>query len=99
MKSWKNEINKYKSYFLSPGEELITLKFISTDQVINFTLVAKNKDTFSRIEEIIYNKYPQYKETENIFLLNGNKVNRHKTLEQNKIKNNDIITLTIFEDE
>ena len=28
-----------------------------------------------------------------------NKVNRHKTLEQNKIKDDDIITLTIFEDE
>ena len=44
---------------------------------------------------MLYKKYPKYTETENYFLVNGNRVNRHKTLEKNNIKNNGIITLYI----
>ena len=34
-------------------------------------------------------------ETVNYFLVGGNKINRSKTIEENNIKNNDIITLII----
>ena len=44
---------------------------------------------------MIYAKYPRYAEEENYFIVNGNKINRNKTLEQNKIKNNDVITLML----
>ena len=44
---------------------------------------------------MLYNKYPKYTDTENYFLVSGKKVNKHKTLENNNIKNNDIITLYI----
>jgi len=89
----KNQINQLKSYFLSPGENLVSIKFISCDQNISFSTLAKPNDTFSKIENILYNNYPKYREIENFFLVNGKKINRHKTLEQNEIKNNDIITL------
>ena len=42
---------------------------------------------------MLYDKYPKYIEFENYFLVNGNRINKQKTLEQNKIKNNDILTL------
>ena len=35
-------------------------------------------------------------ETENYFLVGGSKINRNKTLEQNNIKNDDVITLQIY---
>ena len=44
---------------------------------------------------MLYDKYPQYEDTETFFVVNGNRINRNKTLVQNKIKNNDIITLII----
>ena len=44
---------------------------------------------------MLYEKYPNYKDTENYFLVNGNRINRNRTLEENKIKNNDILTLLI----
>ena len=44
---------------------------------------------------MLYEKYPKYIDTNNFFVVNGNKINRNKTLEQNNIKNNDIITLKI----
>ena len=89
----KNQINQFKSYFLSPGENLISIKFISSDQNINFSTFAKPNDNFSKIENILYNNYPNYKENENYFLVNGNRINKYKTIEENDIKNNDIITL------
>ena len=44
---------------------------------------------------MIYEKYPKYTEGENFFIVNGTKINRGKTLEENNIKNNDIITLMV----
>ena len=91
----ENELNIYKSYFLSPGEKLISVQFISTDQVINnFRAIAKNTDNFSKLEGILYEKYPKFKDTENYFIANGKKVNRNRTLEENQIRNNDILTLS-----
>jgi len=92
----ENELNIYKSYFLSPGEKLISVIFISIDQIVNnFKVIAKNTDKFSKLEDILYEKYPKYKDTENYFIVNGKKINRNRTLEDNKIKNNDILTLSI----
>ena len=95
----EEKIKQLKSYILSPGENLIYIKFISVDQNINFPTVAKVKDKFFKIESILYDYFPKYKDTENIFLVNGKKINTKKTIEDNKIKNNDIITLSIFDDE
>ena len=91
----ENELNRFKSYCLSPGEKLISVQFISTDQIINnFTIIAKNTDKFSKLEDILYEKYPNYKDGDNYFIFNGNKVKRNRTLEENNIKNNDILTLS-----
>ena len=89
----KTQINQFKSYILTPGENLISIKFISCDQNINFSTFAKPSDDFTKIEKILYNNYPNYREIENYFISNGKKINKYKTIEQNGIKNNDIITL------
>jgi len=83
---------------LLPGEKLITIKFISIDQKINFETFAQKTDKFSKLEAFLYEKYPKYIDTENYFLFNGKKLNRHKTLEENEIKDNDILTLGIFDE-
>ena len=98
IKELEKEIEKFKAYCLLPGEELFTIKFISIDQKINYNTVAKNTDNFAKLESSLYDKYPKYKETENYFLVNGNKLNKHKTLVENKIKDNDILTLGIFDE-
>jgi len=97
IKELEKEIEKYKNYCLLPGEKLITIKFISTDKIINFETFAKNTDFFSKLECSLYEKYPKYKDSENYFLVNGKKLNRHRTLEENKIKDNDILTLGVFD--
>jgi len=93
----EQEISLLKSYFLSQDEHLITINFISVDQKINFATLAKTTDPFSKIEQILYKKYPEYLETENMFLFKGERINKNKTIEQNKIKNNDQILLKIID--
>jgi len=98
IKELEKEIEKYKNYCLLPGEKLITINFISIDQKINFNTFAKKTDIFSKLETSLYEYYPQFKETENYFLVNGKKLNRHKTLEENKINDNDTLTLGIIDE-
>ena len=95
----ENEIKQLKSYILSPGEKLIYIKFISVDQTINFSTVAKTNDKFTKIESIVYNNYPDYEEYENYFLVNGRKINKNKTIEENSIKDKDVLTLLKIDDD
>ena len=78
---------------LSEGEKLLSVIFISTNQKVYYSVICKNTDKFSKIENMLYDEYPEYSESENHFLVNGNEVNKFKSLEFNKIKNNDIIVI------
>ena len=84
-----DEIKKLKS----SEEKLMTLIVISNDEIVHYSFICKNTYKFTKIEEMIYEKYPEYKKRENSFVVIGKKINRNKTLEENKIKNSDIITL------
>ena len=98
IKELENEIKKLESYFLQPGEKLLTIRFISTDQIIDQTLYAKDSELFSVLEGQLYNKYPKYREQENFFLGHGQKINRFQSLKDNGIKNNEILTLKRFDE-
>ena len=79
-------------------EKLLNIKFISGSEDVNLSLKAKKTDYFSKIENILYNYYPKYREYKNFFIVNGNKIDTQKTLEDNKIKDNDVIVILIVED-
>jgi len=92
----ENEIKLFRKYYnFSEGEKLILIRFISGAQDIDYSIIAKNTEKFHKIEGMLYDKYPKYIETDNFFVVSGNKINRNKTLKQNNIKNKDIITLKI----
>ena len=76
---------------LSNGEKLIAVNFISVDQRINHNIICTNKTKFYEIEVELYDKYPEYKENDNYFMFNGFKINRWKTLEENRINGYTII--------
>ena len=78
---------------INPGERLMTVIFVSTDQKIHYAIICKNTDKFSTLENKLYDEYPEFSENENYFLVNGNRINRHKDLDYNNIKNSDIVTL------
>ena len=90
-----NEIKSQLKFDLSEGEKLMTVIFTSTKHDCFQSFICKNTDLFSRLEKLLYEKeeYKEYKLIENYFLVGGRKINRYETLEENGIKNNDLITL------
>ena len=95
------EIKNLKLKFpfeLSENEELMSVIFISSDLTIHYSIICKNTDQFTKIETELYKEYPKYKETENYFIVNGNRINKYKSLKENNIKNSNIIELHIFDE-
>ena len=78
---------------INPGEKIIAAQFISTDQKITYAIPCKNTTPFVRVEEKLYEEYPEYKETENHFIHNGTVIKRFKTIEENNIKSGKAIIL------
>ena len=97
----ENEIKQMRQkilYELKSGEELMPIIFISNDQKIHYAFICKNTDKFNTIENLLYEVYPEYQESENYFTVNGQKVNKSKTIQQNNIKPSSIILLNKYED-
>jgi len=90
------EIKKIKSiipFEIFPGDKIMSIIFKSDDQNILYSVLCKYTDKFKRFQNIIYDKYPEYKDYENYFLFNGKKINENETLEENKINDGSIITM------
>ena len=94
----ENEIKLFRKYYrFYEGEELISIKIVSVEKDVDYSLIIKNTEKFTKIGSILYEKYPKYIETENVFLCGGNRINIHKSLKENKIKNGDIIIIAVKE--
>ena len=100
IKELNNEIDKLKEklsrypFELSKEEKLISIIFTSLDENIHYSIICKNTQKFNELEKKLYNDYPGYLESNNFFMINGNKVNKDKSLDENKIRNNDMVILT-----
>ena len=67
-------------------DQILALNFISMDQKLHFAVPCTKKDLFVDIEKKIYEKYPEYRETNNNFLVQGKKILKFKTIEENKLE-------------
>ena len=93
----KDKIISNFPYKLSEGEQLLSVIFVSSDKKIHYSTICKNTDKFSKIENMLYDAYPEYTDSENYFFVNEKKLINIKAQDFNKIKNNDIITLQKIE--
>ena len=91
-KNKTNEIKLNIPIFLQK-EKLISVIFNSFDDNIHYSVICKSTDDFSKIESFLYEKYPEYKKHKKIFISNGNQLDVSRNLEENNIRNSDIITL------
>ena len=95
----ENEINEIKSTIqkeIKSDETIISVIFNSLDENILYSIICKNTDNFKEIEKKFYKKYPEYKNTKNCFISNGRAIDAAKNLNENKIKNSDIITFKLL---
>ena len=75
----------------------MSIIFTNTRQSFYYSAICKNTDIFCNIEAQLYKEFPEYSETENYFTINGMRIKKTKTLDENKIKNNNIILLNVYE--
>ena len=77
------------------SDEIISVLFVTqgNQDITNYSMACKSSDLFSSLEERLYQDYPNYRNIEKIFMVNTNRISRNKTLEENNIKNNDIINI------
>ena len=107
----KNEINKkdeeinalklklqninIKNTKLVSENEMTCVYFTSMDQKIHYPIPCLNSNVFAEIEEKLYLEYPEYRETNNYFIFNGNQILRFKTIKDNKIINGKPVILVV----
>ena len=83
------------------GEKILAVNFVSNgfQGIMNYCLPCKNTDLFVKLEEKLNNDYTQLKDKETYFMVNGRRIKRFKTLDENQIKSNDVINLFLIDDE
>ena len=58
--------------------------------MFNYPMTCKNNKLFFRLEERLYVSFPEYKKVKAIFMVDGRRIFRFQTLDEHKIKRNDI---------
>ena len=96
-----NLINNNYVISSKPGEKILSINFVSNgfQGIMNYSLPCKNTELFVRLEEKLNNDYPELKDKETYFLVNGRKIKRFKTLDENHINSNDVINLFLYGDQ
>ncbi len=75
-------------------DDIFVVYFFSLDQKINnYGIKCLKTDTFAEIEEKLYQKYEEYRETNNSFVVKGRGILRFKTISENNINDGDFIQL------
>ena len=92
-KELENEKNKNNKKFVD-FDDIIIIKFISTDQVINnYPIKCLKTNTIAEVEEKLYKEYEEFRETNNTLISKGNSILRFKKISENNIKDGDTIQI------
>ena len=95
-----NEINELKiklkknKVYIS---DIIVVNFLSGDGVIRCGISCLAEDTFADVEEKLYQRFKEYRNTNNILLFKGNQILRFKKVRENNIRDGDTIQVVIPE--
>ena len=79
-------------------DEIMLVYFQSQDQEINHVgIKCLPSDTFAEVEEKIYKKFDNYRNTNNTPICNGRTILRFKKLSENNIKDENVVQLIKIE--
>ena len=94
VKSLKNKIRTLENDF----NQIMTVNFVSlgSSDIGHYSLLCKKTDLFVRLEERLYKDFPKLKNNKIVFEVSAKRINRFKTLDDNNIKNNEIINIFII---
>ena len=89
-----NKIISKFPFILKENEYILVLIIKTFDEKVIFSSICKNTDKFIKVEDEFYKEYPEYREYKGYFKIYNKLIDKYKTIEDNKLKNNSII---IFE--
>ena len=87
----KEKLSRFPFEILK-GEKLMSIIVISSDKKLHRAIICKNTELFCDLEKKIYQNNDKI-DIGNYFTLNGKKIDETKSLDDNNIKDNDIIVL------
>ena len=106
LKQKEQELSQLRNELVSYSKNIKTDPEIKTGFAINFRsinqdfiypIVCNKNESISRLEEELYNEYPEYKEFNTYLTCNGVVLKRFKTVGENNIKKGDSILVNIME--
>ena len=93
------QIKKLKEHLNNPIHGNIPNKKIvihfKSYEIYDLAISCLNNNLFSEVEEVLYNKYPEFRDRENLFLGHGKKILSNKTIYENGIEDKE--TILIYE--
>ena len=89
-----NKIISKFPFILKENEYILVLIIKTFDEKVIFSSICKNTDKFIKVEDEFYKEYPEYREYKGYFKIYNKLIDKYKTIEDNKLKNNSVI---IFE--
>ena len=85
-----------KNVFVN-SKEIRVVQFISDDHSLICGINCLLSDTFAEVEEKLYKIYPEYRETNNVFQVDGRSILRFKTIADNNIQTGHFVKITRIE--
>ena len=79
-------------------EKIISIMYFIPDKNIHYPIPCNKSDSFAKIENKLFEEFPELKSKNIYYLANGNTVNKTATLKENKIKNGDTILINYIDD-
>ena len=73
--------------------DIIVINFISSDYKINTGIQCLKTETFAEVEERLYQKYEEFRETNNNFIAKGGIILRFKKICENNLQDGDKVQL------
>ena len=74
-------------------DDIIVVNFVSMDSTVQCGIKCLPTDTFAEVEEKLYKRYDNLRDTNNMFTANAKPVLRFKKIFENNIKDGDILQL------
>ena len=89
-------LSKFNITITNNKEKYIYVVFNTIDWSIKCFAPCYISENFTKVEEKLYNKYPELKNKQIYFTANGITINRSDTLEKNNIKSNTNILINYY---
>ena len=93
-----NKIITDNKKLIAKYQNSISIMFFISDKNIHYPIPCNEFDSFSKIENQLFEEFPELKSKNIYYLVNGNTVNKTETLKQNKIKICDTILINYLDD-